>query len=262
MIASRLPLLGVSLLAMMALGACSTTQRAALAPAAPMAQAFVSPSPAEQMNWGGPLGPVELTAYASIEDGGFKLPAIPTNKVDPQFLRQRVVYNGEGFEPGTVVVDTKSHFLYVIEPRGTAMRYGIGVGKAGFAWAGEAEIKDKQHWPKWFPPVEMIARRPELKPYGNEVGMNPGLQNPLGARALYLYQGNKDTLYRLHGTPEWWSIGKSMSSGCIRLINQDIVDLYDRVPMNARVIVLQGNDRLEDYRGGRRIAQGAAKTAS
>ncbi|WP_279480702.1 L,D-transpeptidase [Aureimonas sp. SK2] len=242
-------LLGVSLAALATLGACTTQgqQRASIS-AAPMAQAYVAPAPAETIVSGGPIGPVELTAYAAMEDGGFKLPAIPINKVDEKFRRQRVVYNGEGLEPGTVVVDTANHFLYVVEPQGTAMRYGIGVGKAGFSWAGEADIKDKQHWPKWFPPVEMIARRPELKPYGNEVGMNPGLMNPLGARALYLYQGNKDTLYRLHGTPEWWSIGKSVSSGCIRLMNQDIVDLYDRVPMNARVIVLQGKERLADRR--------------
>ena len=240
-------LLGVCL-AVLAISGCTTQQRASISTDVPMAQAYVAPAPVEQIKSGGPLGPVELTAYDSIEDGGFKLPAIPVTKVAEQFRRQRVVYNGEGMEPGTVVVDTKNHFLYVVEPQGTAMRYGIGVGKAGFSWSGEAEIKDKQHWPKWFPPVEMIARRPELKPYGNEVGMNPGLQNPLGARALYLYQGNKDTLFRLHGTPEWWSIGKSVSSGCIRLMNQDIVDLYDRVPMNARVIVLQGKETLESRR--------------
>lgn len=242
-------LLGVSLAALATLGACTTQtqQRASLNPApVPMAQAYVAP--AETIVSGGPLGPVELTAYGAMEDGGFKLPAIPISKVDEKYHRQRVFYNGEGMEPGTVVVDTGNHFLYVIEPQGTAMRYGIGVGKAGFSWAGEADIKDKQHWPKWFPPAEMIARRPELKPYGNEVGMEPGLMNPLGARALYLYQGNKDTLYRLHGTPEWWSIGKSVSSGCIRLMNQDIVDLYDRVPMNARVIVLQGKERLAERR--------------
>ncbi|WP_062208844.1 L,D-transpeptidase [Aureimonas sp. AU12] len=245
---STLSLLGVSLAALAALGGCTTQQRASISTDVPMAQAYVAPAPVEQIKSGGPLGPVELTAYDSIEDGGFKLPAIPISKVSEEFRRQRVVYNGEGLEPGTVVVDTKNHFLYVVEPQGTAMRYGIGVGKAGFSWSGQAEIKDKQHWPKWFPPVEMIARRPELKPYGNEVGMNPGLQNPLGARALYLYQGNKDTLFRLHGTPEWWSIGKSVSSGCIRLMNQDIVDLYDRVPMNASVIVLQGKETLESRR--------------
>ncbi|WP_182086619.1 L,D-transpeptidase [Aureimonas sp. ME7] len=242
-------LLGVSLAALAAIAGCTTQsqQRAMISPTAvPMAQAYVAP--VETVISGGPLGPVELTAYDSVEDGGFKLPAIPISKVDEKFRRQRVVYSAEGMEPGTVVVDTANHFLYVVEPQGTAMRYGIGVGKAGFSWAGEAEIKDKQHWPKWFPPVEMIARRPELKPYGNEVGMNPGLQNPLGARALYLYQGNKDTLYRLHGTPEWWSIGKSVSSGCIRLMNQDIMDLYERVPMNARVVVLQGKERLADRR--------------
>ena len=240
-------LLGACLAALAALSACTTTQqRASIAQTAPMAQAYVAP--VEEIKSGGPLGPVELTAYDAVEDGGFRLPRIPVEKIDPQYLRQRVVYNGDGFEPGTVVVDTRSHFLYVIEPRGTAMRYGIGVGKAGFEWKGEADVRDKQHWPKWFPPAEMIQRRPELAPYGNEVGMNPGLQNPLGARALYLWQGNKDTLYRLHGTPEYWSIGKSVSSGCIRLMNQDVIDLYDRVPMKARVIVLQGRDKLEDFR--------------
>ncbi len=260
---ARSLLLSVAALATLALTGCNTTQqRAQIAPAGALAQAYVAPPAAETMNWGGPIGPVELTAYESVEDGGFKLPTIPAQRIDAQFIRQRVVYNGEGFEPGTVVVDTTNHFLYVVEPQGTAMRYGIGVGKAGFSWSGEAEIKDKQHWPKWFPPVEMIARRPELKPYGNEVGMNPGLQNPLGARALYLYQGNKDTLYRLHGTPEWWSIGKSVSSGCIRLMNQDIMDLYDRVPMNARVIVLQGNDRLDDHRTPKLVADGARRSAS
>ena len=125
-------LLGVCL-AVLAISGCTTQQRASISTDVPMAQAYVAPAPVEQIKSGGPLGPVELTAYDSIEDGGFKLPAIPVTKVAEQFRRQRVVYNGEGMEPGTVVVDTKNHFLYVVEPQGTAMRYGIGVGKAGFS---------------------------------------------------------------------------------------------------------------------------------
>ena len=121
------------------------------------------------------------------------------------------------------------------------MRYGIGVGKAGFAWEGEAYIAWKQEWPTWTPPKEMISRKPELAKYGKD-GMKPGLSNPLGARALYLFnQKGQDTLFRLHGTPEWNSIGTAASSGCIRLMNQDIIDLYERVRpgKSARVIVKQ-----------------------
>lgn len=245
--------------AFMALGlaGCNTSgERASINPGgSPVATAFAAEN---SVLSGGPLGPVDVASYAAVQDGGFNLPAIPVEKIDPKFLRQRVVYNGEGFPAGTVIVDTGSHFLYVIESRGTAMRYGIGIGKAGFSWSGEAYVRDKQHWPKWFPPKEMIERRPELKPYGNEVGMNPGLQNPLGARAVYLWQGNKDTLYRLHGTPEWWSIGKSVSSGCIRLINQDALDLYDRVPLKARVIVLMPGETLKQ----KRVAENQQRKAS
>ena len=116
---------------------------------------------------------------------------------------------------------------------------GIGVGKAGFEWSGEAHIGWKQEWPKWTPPAEMIERRPDLEKYSSDNGGMPGgPTNPLGARALYLMQGNVDTLYRLHGTPQWASIGTAASSGCIRLMNQDIIDLYKRVPNGAKVVVL------------------------
>ena len=241
-IAAKPFLLAAALLAGLSLAGCNTQGESAGLDGAPAATSFAPDGTG--FSGDGPLGPVQLAAYAAVEDGGFQLPAIPAEQIDPQFLRQRVVYEAPGFAPGTVIVDTGPHFLYVVEARGTAMRYGIGIGKAGFDWSGEADIRDKQHWPKWFPPVEMIERRPELAPYGNEVGMNPGLMNPLGARALYLWQDNKDTLYRLHGTPEWWSIGKSVSSGCIRLINQDVMDLYERVPMDARVIVLNPGETL------------------
>jgi lipoprotein-anchoring transpeptidase ErfK/SrfK len=123
-----------------------------------------------------------------------------------------------------------------------SMRYGVGVGRDGFAWSGDATIHDKQAWPKWFPPKEMMERQPETAQYAD--GMEGGVKNPLGARALYLWQGNKDTLYRLHGTNEPASIGHAMSSGCIRLLNQDIIDLYERVPLGASVVVLAGPETL------------------
>ncbi|MBN9244208.1 MAG: L,D-transpeptidase [Mesorhizobium sp.] len=190
-----------------------------------------------------PAAPSEppLSGYASmygpIEDGGFQIPAVPIQKIDPQFLRQ-IVDDPTGQTPGTIVVDTTGHFLYLVRPGGQAIRYGVGLGRAGFEWSGNAVVQWKQKWPKWTPPDEMIARQPELKKYSAANGGMPGgLMNPLGARALYLFQNGQDTLYRLHGSPEWNSIGKSVSSGCVRLMNQDIIDLYDRVPQKTPVIV-------------------------
>jgi lipoprotein-anchoring transpeptidase ErfK/SrfK len=182
----------------------------------------------------------ELDAmYGETVDGGFVIPAIPYWKIDPRFYRQRVV-DPTGEPAGTVVVDTASRFLYLVEPGGSAMRYGVGIGREGFAWEGEGVIQWRQKWPKWTPPQEMVARQPELVKYsaGNG-GMAPGLMNPLGARALYIFRNGQDTLYRLHGNPEWNSIGKAVSSGCVRLMNQDIIDLYERVPNKARIIVWQ-----------------------
>jgi lipoprotein-anchoring transpeptidase ErfK/SrfK len=143
---------------------------------------------------------------------------------------------------GTVIIDPQNHYLYLIEEGGLAIRYGVGVGRQGFGWSGTATIHDKQQWPDWYPPKEMLARQPELMSHMSQlqggVGMPGGTGNPLGARAMYLWQGNKDTLYRIHGTAEPWTIGRSVSSGCIRMINQDAIDLYNRVPAGAKVIVL------------------------
>ncbi|MBV9637638.1 MAG: L,D-transpeptidase, partial [Methylobacteriaceae bacterium] len=122
------------------------------------------------------------------------------------------------------------------EGDGRAIRYGVGVGREGFGWSGTAEIRFKQEWPKWFPPPEMIERQPELRPYAD--GMPGGPGNPIGCRAMYLWQGNKDTLFRIHGTNEPQTIGSHVSSGCIRMINQDAIDLYNRVPIGTKVIVL------------------------
>ena len=177
--------------------------------------------------------------YGSVSDGGFVIPAIPYQQINPRYYRQRVV-DPTGERPGTIVVDTPSRFLYLVEPGGSAMRYGVGIGREGFSWSGEGVIQWKQKWPKWTPPDEMVARQPELVKYSaKNGGMAPGLNNPLGARALYIFQNGQDTLYRLHGSPEWNSIGKAVSSGCVRLMNQDIIDLYDRVPEKARVVVWQ-----------------------
>jgi lipoprotein-anchoring transpeptidase ErfK/SrfK len=190
-----------------------------------------------------PIAPAEpelgdyQTMYGPMVDDGYDIPAVPIKKIDPQFLRQ-IVPDPTGARPGTIVVDTNGHHLYLVREGGQAIRYGVGLGRAGFAWQGDAVVQYKRKWPKWTPPDEMIGRQPELAKYSAaNGGMPPGLNNPLGARALYLFQNGQDTLYRLHGSPEWWSIGKSVSSGCVRLINQDIIDLYSRVPAKTPVIV-------------------------
>jgi lipoprotein-anchoring transpeptidase ErfK/SrfK len=177
--------------------------------------------------------------YAAVEDNGFLLPAIPYKKIDPKFYRQQVV-DPTGEPAGTIVVDTPNRFLYMVEKGGTAMRYGVSIGKDGFAWQGEGVIQWRRKWPRWTPPDEMVARQKNLVKYSiANGGMDPGLKNPLGARALYIFQNGQDTLYRLHGNPEWQSIGHAKSSGCVRFLNQDIIDLYDRVPEKARIIVKQ-----------------------
>jgi len=183
----------------------------------------------------------ESDFYAEVKDASFTVPAVKPGKVDPAFLRKSVAYSTK--EPlGTIVVDPAKHYLYFVEAGGRATRYGIGVGREGFAWSGEATIKSKQEWPDWYPPKEMIARRPDLKKQLAELqsglGMHGGPANPLGARAMYLWQGDRDTLFRIHGTNEPWTIGKSQSSGCIRMINQDAMDLYRKTSIGTRVVVL------------------------
>ncbi|EEP63655.1 Hypothetical protein, conserved [Brucella abortus str. 2308 A] len=181
-------------------------------------------------------GSFYTASYSSVSDAGYAIPAIPSEKIPAQYRRQVVKYATDE-KPGTIIVDTREKFLYLIMPEGKAVRYGIGVGRRGFEWSGTARVAMKREWPTWTPPSAMIKRQPELAKYRN--GMDPGLRNPLGARALYLYNKGGDTGYRLHGTPEWWSIGKAMSSGCIRLMNQDIIDLYNRVEQGAKVVVKQ-----------------------
>lgn len=163
-----------------------------------------------------------------------------TLQADPAFARKVVTYPSPD-PPGTIVVDPGSHFLYLVQGGGQAVRYGVGVGAEGFAWSGVATIHSKQEWPDWYPPTEMLARKPELKEHmvqlRSGIGMPGGPDNPIGARAMYLWQGNKDTLYRIHGTNDPTTIGH-ISSGCIRLTNEDVVDLYNRTPIGTKVVVL------------------------
>ncbi len=135
--------------------------------------------------------------------------------------------------PGTITIDTKNRYLYLSLEDGRALRYDIGVGRDGFAWSGQAYVARRAEWPGWTPPVEMLKRRPDIPHH-----MAGGLENPLGARAMYLYNGKGDTMYRIHGTNEPDTIGQAVSSGCIRLLNADVVDLYDRVKLGAHVVVL------------------------
>jgi lipoprotein-anchoring transpeptidase ErfK/SrfK len=179
--------------------------------------------------------------YGRVDGEPFPIPAIRSSDVDPTYMRTTVYYPSNE-QPGTIIIDPRNRFLYLVQGGGQAIRYGVGVGRQGFGWSGTATIKDKQEWPDWYPPKEMLQRQPELMRQMSElrsgIGMAGGPRNPLGARAMYLWQGNKDTLYRIHGTFEPWTIGRNVSSGCIRMINQDVIDLYQRTPVGAKVVVL------------------------
>lgn len=184
------------------------------------------------------VNPVHRVMYDVIRDDGHTLPAIPYSRIDPRFLRTEVDYRTN--EPtGTIVVDTKANFLYFVQGGGKAIRYGVGLGKAGFAWSGRGVIQRKAKWPRWTPSDDMVARQPELKQFAAAAGgADPGLNNPLGARALYIFKDGKDTLYRVHGTPDWQSVGRATSSGCVRMLNQDVIDLFDRVPNGTPIVVM------------------------
>jgi len=149
-------------------------------------------------------------------------------EIDPRYLRREVAFDGPD-APGTIVIDTPNKFLYLVQSGGRAVRYGIGVGRPGFTWAGSHKVTAKKEWPDWIPPDEMLQRQPDLPRF-----MPGGVENPLGARALYL----GSTLYRIHGTNEAWTIGQNVSSGCIRMRNPDVIDLYERVKVGTKVVVL------------------------
>jgi lipoprotein-anchoring transpeptidase ErfK/SrfK len=180
--------------------------------------------------------PATRAAFAQAgDDDPFPLPKFDYSKLPEAFRPTVVQYKGRQL-PGTIIVDTPARQLYLVLQGGQAMRWGCAVGKDGFRWAGLADVGRKVMWPKWTPPKEMIARSPEKAKWAN--GMPGGPENPLGARALYLFQNGNDTLYRIHGTTDPMSIGKNASSGCIRMVNQDVVELYRRVPIGSRVVVL------------------------
>ena len=187
---------------------------------APPPQVYYPPNPVQ------PAQPV----YANADPAADPMleQRAPGFEMDPQFMRQTVEYKTD--EPvGSIVIDTPHHFLYLVEPDGKAMRYGIGVGRPGFTWSGEHKVSAKKEWPDWVPPKEMLERQPGLPHF-----MAGGPNNPLGARALYL----GSTLYRIHGSNEPWTIGHNVSSGCIRMRNVDVIDLYNRVKVGAKVEVL------------------------
>jgi lipoprotein-anchoring transpeptidase ErfK/SrfK len=209
----------------------------------PNAPAAASTSgPGFGFGFGEGYGQVNTAVYGPVGGEPFPVAAIDLSRIDQTYLRQTVSYN-TGEAPGTIIIDTHNHFLYLVQGNGRALRYGVGVGREGFAWSGVATIHDKREWPDWYPPKEMFERQPEIKRQMSELqsglGMHGGPRNPLGARAMYLWQDNKDTLFRIHGTVEPWTIGTNVSSGCIRMINQDAIDLYQRVSVGAKVVVLQ-----------------------
>jgi lipoprotein-anchoring transpeptidase ErfK/SrfK len=184
------------------------------------------------------LDSMEAPEQASFSQRGALYPEdVPRGRTVPfKFYRATVSYDTVE-KPGTVIIDTRQHFLYFVLGNGRAIRYGVGVGREGFGWKGTVRIGDKAEWPDWRPPAEMIARE-RKRGHRLPVVMKGGEDNPLGARAMYLYGKGGDTGYRIHGTREPWTIGLNVSSGCIRLNNKDVIDLYERVRVGAKVVVL------------------------
>jgi lipoprotein-anchoring transpeptidase ErfK/SrfK len=189
-------------------------------------------------NSGGGGGSVSGGPRLNLMPGGSFYPEnVPQTRIAPRQFRRQIVDYKTKEKAGTIVVDANRHFLYFVLDDGQAIRYGIGVGREGFGWKGAVRVGRKAEWPAWVPPPEMIAReraRGRILP----ARMEGGVRNPLGARALYLYKGDSDTLYRIHGTSEPWTIGLNVSSGCIRMLNKDVVDLYNRTKVGTRVVVL------------------------
>ncbi|MGO3928102.1 L,D-transpeptidase [Rhodopseudomonas pseudopalustris] len=181
------------------------------------------------------VAPAVAARYAAIDTDKYPIPGVDPSELQPAYVRQLVAYKTNE-PPGTVVVDPRQRFLYLVMEGGEALRYGVGVGKAGLEFTGTANVGRKAAWPNWTPTQGMIAREPQR--YGKWAkGMSGGANNPLGPRALYLFKDGKDTLYRIHGTTEPETIGTAVSSGCIRMLNQDIIDLYSRVPKGSKVVV-------------------------
>lgn len=173
-----------------------------------------------------------IAALPPDADPAYSTPIDLDDQVDPNQSTRTLVDDPTGQRAGTLTIDTGARKLYLSLGNGEALEYGVGVGRQGFEWKGVAQIGRKAYWPGWTPPREMLLRRPDLPEH-----MEGGLDNPLGARALYLFKGPKDTMFRIHGTNEPDTIGKAVSSGCIRMLNADVIDLYRRVAKGARVVV-------------------------
>ncbi|SFK14176.1 L,D-transpeptidase [Methylocapsa palsarum] len=185
---------------------------------------------------------VSACTFSSVPDPSLSdkdaqlLASAPDFELDADYKRYKVD-DPTGEPPGTIVVDTKARHLYFVEPDKKAIRYGVAVGSEAFGWTGTAVIGRMSEWPRWMPPAEMLERWPHLRPTAEAGGLPGGPGNPLGARAMYLYHDNVDTLYRIHGTNEPGKIGTGVSSGCIRMTNIDAIDLYNRVKVGTKVIV-------------------------
>ncbi|WP_243370843.1 L,D-transpeptidase family protein [Microvirga solisilvae] len=173
--------------------------------------------------------------YGPVPNEKFPIPAIDVSKVDPKYYRRTVRYETKE-APGTIIVDPGNYYVYRIEEDGNATRYGANVGRDGFRWSGEAYVGRKGEWATWTPPREMIKRQPEAAKWAG--GMPGGLDNPLGARTLYLYRNGAYTLYTIYASLDAESIGNGITSGCVGLLTQDMMHLYDRTPVKTKVIVL------------------------
>ena len=229
-------------LALSLAGCNSAGQKVADASTPPGRKPKIEPVPDNVRTAAVPGGPDRYQAlYSAAPSERFPVGAIKPGTVPEAFWRSDVAYISSE-APGTIIVDPRAHYLYFVQGGGRATRYGVGVGKEGFGWNGVANINSKQEWPDWYPPPEMIARDPSIKARVGKlqsgIGVPGGPHNPLGARAMYLWQGAKDTLFRIHGTLEPWTIGKNVSSGCIRMVNQDAIDLYGRVAVGTTVKVI------------------------
>jgi lipoprotein-anchoring transpeptidase ErfK/SrfK len=254
----RIPLFSIALLSTVAVSNAALAGPLFLDPQSqrtPIASIFGAPPPAEpvapplrqvaaqgeygggflEMLFRGPGGarepaPANYRAYpADLGPGMVESADQPGQAVvDPRFMKQEVAYDGKE-APGTIIINTRERMLYLVQGGGRALRYGIGVGRPGFTWSGVHHITNKREWPDWTPPDEMLRRRPDLPRH-----MAGGPENPLGARAMYL----GSTLYRIHGSNEPWTIGTQVSSGCIRMRNDDVVDLYSRVKVGTKVVVI------------------------
>ena len=216
------PSYGGGFIELLMTGGTPTTQPLRSAPVS--AAGRLLPTPETMDPFGVPARPTRMAGLLSAAE-----PSVGVGRaLAPEYRRQEVEYGGKQ-PPGTIIIDTPDKFLYLVQPGGRAIRYGIGVGRPGFEWAGMKTVSMKRQWPDWRPPVQMLKRRPDLPRY-----MEGGPDNPLGARALYL----GSSLYRIHGTNEPHTIGQALSSGCIRMLNEDVVDLYDRVRVGTRVLVI------------------------